>query len=117
MIQVYLLPTYLEDNTEHVAGETIIHDALLDTTEDPNLRQLIMNTTEDEHNQLLSVAIDWQEATAEEIERYNAQVIIVTPDPDTIRAEEILSTSPDAITGPETWELLRIIGRRLGYRF
>lgn len=37
------------------------------------------------------------------------------PDPDTIRAAEILATSPSAITMPEMWELLRIIGRRLGY--
>jgi len=36
------------------------------------------------------------------------------PDPDIDRAEEILETSPAAITMPEIWELLRIIGRRLG---
>lgn len=39
------------------------------------------------------------------------------PDPDTIRAQEILASSPDAITMPEMWELMRIFGRRLGYRF
>lgn len=39
------------------------------------------------------------------------------PDPDTIRAEEILATSPDAITQPQIWELLRIFGRKFGFRF
>jgi len=38
-------------------------------------------------------------------------------DPDTLRAQEILGTSPDAITAPEQWELLRIFGKKLGYRF
>lgn len=33
---------------------------------------------------------------------------------DEARASEILATSPDAITMPEIWELLRIFARRLG---
>lgn len=33
------------------------------------------------------------------------------------RAQEILASSPDVITQPEIWELLRIFGRRLGYDF
>ncbi|MBA7568523.1 hypothetical protein ES708_10252 [subsurface metagenome] len=36
-------------------------------------------------------------------------------DPDTIRAQELLDTSPDAITAPKMWELMRIFGRRLGF--
>lgn len=36
-------------------------------------------------------------------------------DPDTITARELLGTSPDVITQPEIWQLLRIYGRRLGY--
>lgn len=38
------------------------------------------------------------------IEPYN-------PNPDRIRAKELLSTSPAAITQPEMWELMRIFGR------
>jgi len=36
-------------------------------------------------------------------------------DPDQARAEELLATSPNVITMPEIWELLRIFGRRHGY--
>jgi len=39
------------------------------------------------------------------------------PDGDIARAEELLASSPQVITQPEIWELLRIFGRRLGYRF
>lgn len=51
-----------------------------------------------------------------------AQDMLPNPDydpltPDERRALEILATSPDAITQPEMWELIRIFGRRLGYYF
>lgn len=36
---------------------------------------------------------------------------------DIARAQEILAKSPDVITQPEIWELLRIFARRLGYDF
>jgi len=49
-------------------------------------------------------------------------VIVGNPDynplsPDDMRASEILANSPDVITLPEMWELVRIFGRRLGFRF
>lgn len=37
------------------------------------------------------------------------------PDPELDRINELLEQSPAVITMPEVWELLRIIGRRLGY--
>lgn len=117
MITVYLLPVIYIDGTEQVAGTDIIHDGLLLTTEDPNYRKLIMNTTAEEHEDLSLFAIEARDATQEEIDLYNAQVVILPPDPDAIRAKEILTTSPDAIAMPEIWELLRIYGRRFGYRF
>lgn len=43
-----------------------------------------------------------------------ADEIATMPDPDEARAQELLATSPNIITQPEIWELLRIIGRRLG---
>lgn len=38
----------------------------------------------------------------------------VPPDPDRVRAQELLSNSPDVITQPEMWELMRIFGRLHG---
>lgn len=117
MIRTYVLPTEIIEGTEHVAGEDIIHDALLLGYTDPDARKLIMDTTAEEDTQLAGLALAAWVATDEECALYNDQVEILPPDPDTIRAEEILETSPDAITMPEIWELLRIYGRRFGYRF
>ena len=39
----------------------------------------------------------------------------IPPDPDYLRACELLATSPKVITMPEIWELLRIFGRKLGF--
>lgn len=116
MIRVYFLPVETIDGTEQVAGIEWIHDALLECTEQPDVRKLTMDTNQDEHFDLEVCSLSWHEATQEELDRYSAQVIITPPNPDTIRAEEILATSPAAITQPEIWELLRILGRSLGYR-
>ena len=116
MIRTYYLLVETIDGTEQVVGSYLIHDALLQTTSEPTLRKLIMDTSPEEHDQLAALAENWNEATPEEIDQYNAQVVITPPDPDTIRAEEILATSPDVITMPEMWDLLRIFGRRMGYR-
>lgn len=115
MIRVYYLPMETIDGTEQVAGIEYIHHAILDIED--NLRKLIMDTLHAEHLALAERALEWHDATQEEIDRYNSLVIITPPDPDTIRAVELLATSPDVITQPEIWELLRIFGRRLGYKF
>lgn len=117
MIRVYLLPVENLDGTEQVAGIEIIHDALLLTTADPDTRKLIMDTSDLEHAILEGFANAWWEAYEDEIQQYNEQVEIIPPDPDTIRAEELLATSPAVISMPEMWELMRIFGRRHGYRF
>lgn len=117
MIRVYSLALETIDNTEHVAGEDLIHDALLLTAGAPNIRQLIMDTTIEEHLQLTTLAISYRDPTQAEIDLYHASVIIKPPDPDTLRAQELLQTSPTVITQPQIWELLRIFGKRLGYRF
>jgi len=117
MIRVYFLPVETIDGTEQVAGIQFIHDALLDATREPNERKLTMDTTDEEHNQLSALAASWKYPSFEEIDRYDALVIIYQPDPDTLRAQELLTSSPDVITQPEMWELVRIFGRRLGYHF
>lgn len=117
MLMVYFLPVEIIDGTEKVTGEDVIHDALLLTTIDPGTRKLIMDTTPDEHNALQTWAILTDAPTPEEEELYHSQVIILPPDPETLLAQELLSHSPDAITLPDVWTLLRIFGRRLGYDF
>ncbi|MBA7701519.1 hypothetical protein ES703_110259 [subsurface metagenome] len=116
MIRVYILPVRVSDGVESVLGTDIIHDALLLATPFPDLRKLIMDTSVEEHEQLELRSEESGTPTQADIDAYNAQVEILPPDPDTIRAEEILSNSPDVITQPELWELVRIFGRRLGYR-
>jgi len=76
-----------------------------------------MDCTLEERDIFHPLAIEARAPTQTELDLYHAQVIIYEPDDDTRSAEEILSTSPAAITLPDIWELLRIIGRRLGYRF
>lgn len=117
MIRVYLLPVTLEGDTEHVAGSSKIHDALLFCTEDHDIRKLIMDTTMAEHDALFNLCVASLTPTQADVQAFNSQVEILPPDPDTERAEELLSTSPPVITMPEMWELIRIYGRRLGYRW
>lgn len=113
-IRVYLLPAVIVDGTEQLFGIEFIHDALLECTEDPNERRLIMDVTVDEDAFLSDVALENYDATPEETFRYDSQVIITPLDPDVVRAKAILATSPEVITMPEMWELMRIYGRRLG---
>lgn len=117
MIYVYYLPVDALDDTEQVAGTDLIHDAVLECTDQANVRKLTMDTTYVEHDQLSALALEVRAPTDTELELFYLSVIPYVPDPDALRAEEILASSPDVITMPEIWELLRIIGRRLGYRF
>jgi len=117
MITVYFLPVETIDGTEQVAGIAYIHDALLDCAIEPGVFKLTQDTTQEEYDHLYPLAIEAHDATQEEIDRYNAQVFITPPDPDTLRAQELLASSPDVITQPEMWELMRIYGRRFGFDF
>lgn len=117
MILVYLLPTQVINGTEQVAGIEFIHDALLLATEEPSIRKLIQDTTQEEHDGLFLVALDIDDPTADELTQFNARIIQPPPSADTLRAQELLASSPDVITAPEIWELLRIFGRRHGYDF
>lgn len=114
MIRGYLLPVETVDGTEQVVGIDLIHDALLLCTEHPDVRLLIIDTTDTEDGALLLLAIESADLTLEQIDLFNATVGPYVPDPDTLRAEELLQSSPDVITQPEMWELMRIFGRRLG---
>lgn len=114
MIRCYYLPVYTIDSTDQVAGTHIIHYALLECTDDPQIRKLTMSTTDQEHDLLVPLAISYDPATQEETDHFNAHVITTTPDPDRLRAEDLLATSPQAITQPEMWELMRIFGKLLG---
>lgn len=113
-MKVYFLPVDLVDGTHQVVGVEFIHDALLEGTEVPDIMKLIQDTTDAEHAGLVASGAVPAEATQEDIDRYYAQVVIMPPDPDIVRAQELLGTSPAVITQVEIWELMRIFGRRLG---
>ncbi|GAH55949.1 unnamed protein product [marine sediment metagenome] len=114
MIRVYFLPVETIDGTESVAGIEYIHDALLECTEEPDVRKLIQDTTDIEHVELISVEAYEAVTTQEDIDHYHALVSSLPLNPDRIRAGELLSSSPAVITIPEMWELMRIFGRLHG---
>ncbi len=113
MVRWYYLLVELVNDVEQVRGIDLIHDAVLLTTDDSVIRKLIMDTTDDEHAQLDTVALGSYVATPSEIDLYNNLVTITPLSPDILRAQELLHRSPDVITQPEQWELLRIYGRLL----
>lgn len=115
MIRVYYLPVELTPEGEQVLGIDLIHDAILECTEEPDVRKLIMDTTADEYELLEDMAVLVRDPTQDEIDLFNARKIEQLPDADTIRARELLETSPATITMPELWELVRIFAKRLGY--
>lgn len=117
MIRVYYLEAITENDVNSVKGIDLIHDAILQVTEEPGVRLLIMDTTSEEHDALQAVALQVHNPTPTELELYNATVKVFEKDLDTLRAEELLELSPAVITQPEIWELLRIYGRHLGYSF
>ena len=58
------------------------------------------------------------EITEAEFNAYLASLpVIPPPDNDYLRVCELLKTSHLVITQPEVWELLRLFGKKLGYRF
>lgn len=117
MIRVYLLPVITISGTEQVSCIHLIHDALLDCTHDPIIRYLLMDTTDEEHTILAVASEAHRAATQQELDRYQQYITITPPDPDRLRAQELLSSSPDVITQPEMWELIRIFGKLLGLTF
>lgn len=117
MIRVYLLPVVTIDGVERVVGIASLHDAVLCCTADPDVRKLIMDTTPSEHDTLMLYAIEVDSPTVDEVVCFDNHFEPYEPDPDTLRVEELLSTSPSVITQPEMWELVRLFGKRLGYRF
>ncbi len=64
------------------------------------------------HDHDIDGAIEIDQA---EFNAYIASLPPPTLDPDYARATELLSNPPEAITTPEIWELLRIIGRLFGW--
>lgn len=117
MILIYFLPVHIIDDAEQVAGIEFIHNALLECTEDPAIRKLTQDATQEEHEGLFMVALDIREPTQEEIDRFHAEVIPFFPSQDTLDAEAILHNPSIPIPAPDLAKLVRIFGRHLGYRF
>jgi len=72
MIKVYMLPVERVDNIDKIKGEEYIHNAILECTEEPMVRKLIMDTTPDEDTALSALAIEARDPTQVEIDAYNA---------------------------------------------
>ena len=115
MIRVYFLRGIVDSqtNTEVIQGSEYIHGAILECTDELQVWKLIQDTTGQENAGLLAVAESWRKATPEEIAKYKADVVIIPPDPDAIRAREIIGSNPNSIPMPIIRELLAIIVRKL----
>lgn len=61
-VNVYRIPS------DNVTGSEYIHDAVIDDTADSAIRMVIMSPTAEEHQALVSVALDWRSATDAEVE-------------------------------------------------
>lgn len=67
MIKVYYLEVKSLENREQVNGSEIIHHAILECTDKPEVRKLIMDTTYDEDVALTALAIKVEEATSQDV--------------------------------------------------
>ena len=70
MIKTYLLPVERIDNTDTVKGAEYIHNAILEGTDKPDMRRLIMDTTPDEDSALSTLAVKVEEPTQRDIDNY-----------------------------------------------
>ncbi len=66
MIRVYYLPVEKMDNTEIIKGIEHIHNGIIECTENPDVRKLIMEATADEDGALSALALEVREPAAEE---------------------------------------------------
>ncbi len=89
MIRVYFLEVEKKNNTEFCKGSQYIHNAILDCTEKPNIRKLIQDTTDSEHNGLIKIAQSWREATEDEIESLQSSPSFPVREPARDLAKEI----------------------------
>ena len=79
MIKVYYLPVTKEGNRELLAGSENIHNALLETTENPEVRKVIQDTTAAEDVNLTAVALEVREPTQDEIDGFNQLAVELEP--------------------------------------
>lgn len=115
MIRVYLLPVVTIDGTQHVAGEEFIHNALLECTANPLERQLTQDTTQADHDGLVSVALSYRDATPEENDRWHELVPVITPDPNVEALKLLLKTNPHNLTIAIIWEAIFRLGKYHGF--
>lgn len=66
MIKVYFLPVERIEGSDVVKGIEHIHRALLECTEKPDVRKLIMDTSPNEDSALAAVALEVREPTTQE---------------------------------------------------
>lgn len=117
MIIVYFLPVITVYDTEQVVGLEFIHDAILESTVEPDIRRLIMDTTDAEHDGLLAAGAVSEAASQKDIERWLTEVTITPPDPDIEALLAIIANPPTSITMPEIWAAIRILSKLHGITY
>ena len=95
MIKTYYLPVIKVGNTEKVAGSENIHNALLEATENPGVRKLIQDTTDEEDASLTAAALEVRDHTQEELDKFNQRSVegLAPPASTHISSIEAIDTS------------------------
>lgn len=100
MIRVYYLETERIGNTDTVKGMEYIHNTILGVEDD--LRKLIQDTTDIEHNGLIGVAVSWRAATNEEIELLATLPAPIPDPPDIVLIKKYLADPHSGLPDLET---------------
>jgi len=75
MLRIYYLPVEPTPEGEQVLGIDLIHDAILECVDNPDVRKLLMDTTADEHSQLEDMAVLVRDPTQDEIDQFSAREV------------------------------------------
>ena len=79
LIKVYLLPVDLVNGADVIRGSEYIHNAVVECTEAPNIRKLIMIPTTLENTALSLLALEVREPTEEEVNTYIGRLEVEAP--------------------------------------
>jgi len=89
VVQFYRLRQRLVNRSLTIDGSGVIHDAVVKKTIDPDIAEVIMETTAEEDSQLSTLAISSREANNEEVASLRGLFPPFTPDTHTLLGSEI----------------------------